>query len=67
MALADALATADDRVSVSELRTRLAVPNSVLPQLYRLAGQELGYATAVTWSPIPGLVDVIYTRAAQGR
>ena len=37
----------------------------MLPQQCHLLGQQLGYATAVTWSPTAGLVDLIYTHAGQ--
>ena len=65
VALAEALAQAGDRVPVSELRAGLSAPDAVLPHQCHLLGQELGYATAVTWSPTAGLVDLIYTRAAE--
>ena len=65
VALSEALAPAGDRVAVSALRAGLAMPDAVLPQQCHLLGQQLGYATAVTWSPTAGLVDVIYTRAGQ--
>ena len=64
-ALARALAEAGDRVAVSELRAGLSAPDAVLPQQCHLLGQQLGYATAVTWSPTAGLVDLIYTHAAE--
>ncbi|KUH92327.1 hypothetical protein AU186_07860 [Mycobacterium sp. GA-1999] len=64
VALAQALSAAGDRVAVGEVRAGLAAPeNAVLPQQCRLLGEQLGYATAVTWSPIAGSVDVIYTRS----
>jgi acyl carrier protein len=65
VALAGALAEAGDRVRVSELRAGLSAPDAVLPDQCHLLGQELGYATAVTWSPTAGLVDLIYTRATE--
>ena len=65
VALAQALAQAGDRVSVSELRAGLSAPDAVLPHQCHLLGQELGYATAVTWSPTAGLVDLIYTHATE--
>ena len=37
----------------------------MLPHQCHLLGQELGYATAVTWSPTAGLVDLIYTHATE--
>ncbi len=65
VALAQALAQAGDRVPVSELRAGLSAPDAVLAHQCHLLGQELGYATAVTWSPTAGLVDLIYTRAGE--
>jgi SAM-dependent methyltransferase/acyl carrier protein len=65
VALAEALANADEHAPVGELRAGLSAPEAVLPQQCHLLGQRLGYATAVTWSPTPGLVDVIYTRATE--
>ena len=65
MALAQALAQAGDRVSVSGLRAGLSAPDAVLPHQCHLLGQELGYVTAVTWSPTAGLVDLIYTHAPE--
>ena len=63
--LARALAQAGDRVRISELRAGMATPDVVLPHQCHLLGQELGYATAVTWSPTAGLVDLIYTHATE--
>ena len=65
VALAAALAKAGDRVRVSEVRAGLSAPDAVLPHQCHLLGQELGYATAVTWSPTAGLVDLIYTHATE--
>ena len=65
VALARALAEAGDRVRVSELRAGLSAPDAVLADQCHLLGQELGYATAVTWSPTAGLVDLIYTHATE--
>ena len=65
VALARALAQAGDRVPVSELRAGISAPDAVLPHQCHLLGQELGYATAVTWSPTAGLVDLIYTARHQ--
>ena len=65
VALARALAQAGDRVPVSELRAGISAPDAVLPHQCHLLGQELGYATAVTWSPTAGLVDLIYTHATE--
>ena len=55
---------AGDRVAVSELRADISAPDAVLPHQCHLLGQQLGYATAVTWSPTAGLVDLIYTHTA---
>ncbi|WP_120308993.1 methyltransferase, partial [Mycolicibacterium celeriflavum] len=63
VALARAVTEADDRLSVSELPDGSTEPDAVLPHQCHQLGQELGYATAVTWSPTAGLVDLIYTRA----
>ena len=65
MAMADALAQAGDRVPVSELRAGISAPDAVSVHQCHLLGQELGYATAVTWSPTAGLVDLIYTHATE--
>ena len=65
VAMARALAEAGDRVAVSELRAGLSAPDAVLPHQCHLLGQQLGYATAVTWSPTAGLVDLIYTHATE--
>ena len=66
VALARALARAGDRVAVRELRAGIAVPaDAVLAQQCHLLGQQLGYATAVTWSPTAGLVDLVYTHATE--
>src|SRR4029077_3645938 len=65
VALAQALTTADDRVPVSELRAGISAPDAVLPHQCHLLGQQLGYATAVSWSPTAGLVDLIYTQASE--
>ena len=40
-------------------------PDAVLPHQCHLLGQDLGYATAVTWSPTAGLMDVVYTLATE--
>ena len=65
VALAAALAKAGDRVRVSEVRAGLSAPEAVLPHQCHLLGQELGYATAVTWSPTAGLVDLVFTHASE--
>ena len=65
VALARALAQAGDRVRVSELRAGISASDAVLPHQCHLLGQELGYATAVTWSPTAGLVDLIYIQTTE--
>ena len=65
VALARALAQAGDRVRVSELRDGISVSDAVLPHQCHLLGQELGYTTAVTWSPTAGLVDLIYIQTTE--
>ncbi|WP_425180504.1 amino acid adenylation domain-containing protein, partial [Mycobacterium sp.] len=62
--LAQALSQAGDRIPVSQLRAGTPASDAVLPHECRRLGDELGYATAVTWSSTPGLVDVLYTRPA---
>src|SRR5207302_9003350 len=47
------------------LREGISAPDAVLPHQCYLLGHELGYATAVTWSPTAGLVDLIFTRPEQ--
>ena len=49
----------------SELRAGLSAPDAVLPHQCHLLGQQLGYATAVTWSPTAGLVDLVYTHVTE--
>ena len=65
VALAQALVQAEDRVPVSGLRAGISAPDAVWPHQCHLLGQQLGYTTAVTWSPTVGQVDVIYTHAAE--
>ena len=66
VALVQALDQAGDRVTVGEVRAGLVIPaGAVLAQQCHLLGQELGYVTAVTWSPTAGLVDLIYTRTTE--
>ena len=61
--MARAVAQAGDRVAVGELRAGIAAPDAVLPHQCHLLGRQLGYATAVTWSPTAGLVDLVYIHA----
>jgi amino acid adenylation domain-containing protein/thioester reductase-like protein/non-ribosomal peptide synthase protein (TIGR01720 family) len=63
--LARALAQAGDQVAVGELRAGISAPDAVWPHQCHLLGQQLGYATAVTWSPTAGLVDLVYTHAVE--
>ena len=65
VAMAHALAQAGDRVPVSELRAGISAPDAVSVHQCHLLGQELGYATAVTWSSTAGLVDLIYTHPTE--
>nr|WP_163787923.1 non-ribosomal peptide synthetase [Mycolicibacterium insubricum] len=60
--LVQALALAGDRVSLADLRAGITPSDGVLTDQCHRLGAERGYATAVTWSPTPGLVDVIYTK-----
>ncbi|WP_239657423.1 non-ribosomal peptide synthetase [Mycobacterium riyadhense] len=62
--LARALARANDQVPVSELDVAAPPLDAVLPHECELLGQQLGYAVAVTFSPTPGLMDLIFTRAS---
>ncbi|MBX9640352.1 MAG: amino acid adenylation domain-containing protein, partial [Mycobacteriaceae bacterium] len=59
--LAQALSHAGDRVPVGQLRADISASDAVLPRECHQLGEQLGYATAVTWSSTPGLVDVLYT------
>ncbi|OMB94560.1 hypothetical protein A5733_13725 [Mycobacterium sp. NS-7484] len=64
VAMAHALAEPGDRLTVGELHSRArSCAEAVLPHECHRLGRELGYRTAVTWSPTDGLVDVILTRA----
>ncbi|KAA1244363.1 amino acid adenylation domain-containing protein, partial [Mycobacterium simiae] len=59
VALADALAHAPDQ---APLPTPSDAPGeAVLPYHCHVLGQQLGYTTVVTYSPTPGLIDLIYT------
>ena len=49
----------------AELRAGISAPDAVLPHQCHRLGQQLGYATAVTWSPTAGLVDLLYTHATE--
>ncbi|MHC9294292.1 amino acid adenylation domain-containing protein [Mycobacterium sp. LTG2003] len=61
VAMVQALAQADGRTTIAELRAAITETDAVLPHQCHLIGEEHGYATAVTLSPTAGLVDVIYT------
>ncbi|NKZ11523.1 non-ribosomal peptide synthetase [Mycolicibacterium septicum DSM 44393] len=62
--LAQALDQARDGLPVDELRGEACPTDAVLPYQCHQLGDELGYLTSVTWSPTVGLVDIIFTRAA---
>ncbi|ORA11416.1 hypothetical protein BST12_25845 [Mycobacterium angelicum] len=66
VALAKALAQAESRVPVRQLALDASVHGAVLPDECRRLAQRAGYAVAVTWSPTPGLVDLIFTPAGAG-
>ncbi|WP_139829494.1 methyltransferase, partial [Mycobacterium gastri] len=51
---------ADDHTPLSHLQPP-PPPDAVLPHHCHQLGQHLGYTTTVTWSPTPGLIDIIYT------
>ncbi|SON59511.1 Tyrocidine synthase 3 [Mycobacterium simulans] len=63
--LAEALAQASDELTVMQLRADpgLSASDAVSPHQAHRLGQQLGYTTAVTPSPTPGLMDLIYTHA----
>ncbi|WP_191500077.1 non-ribosomal peptide synthetase, partial [Mycobacterium simulans] len=65
VALTHTLTQAHDEVPLAQLRAGLPAPETVLPHECYLLGQQLGYTTAVTWSPTPGLMDLIYTQTTQ--
>ncbi|WP_458695270.1 non-ribosomal peptide synthetase [[Mycobacterium] appelbergii] len=66
VAMAQALANPGTRLTVDELRSGTdSSPDTVLPHQCLALGQELGYLTAVTWSPTAGLVDIAYTHTAE--
>ncbi|BBX12044.1 hypothetical protein MNVM_11250 [Mycobacterium novum] len=62
VALVKALVAAGDRVNVAELCTGITTSNAILSDECHRLGEELGYATAVTWSTTAGHVDLVYTR-----
>ncbi|WP_131816270.1 non-ribosomal peptide synthetase, partial [Mycolicibacterium porcinum] len=63
--LARGLDKAGDRERISELISGITESHAVSPHDCLQLGRELGYAAAATWSSSDGLVDVIYTRAAE--
>ncbi|MEE3065264.1 MAG: amino acid adenylation domain-containing protein, partial [Actinomycetota bacterium] len=65
VALAQALSCAGDQEIVSKLAADTAASGAVLPDECHRLGDELGYTTAVTWSPIPGQVDLLFVHAAE--
>ncbi|WP_275581179.1 non-ribosomal peptide synthetase [Mycobacterium riyadhense] len=58
---AHALHHAADHTPLHQLATP-PPPDAVLPHQCRQLGQQLGYTTTITYSPTPGLIDLIYTR-----
>ncbi|KAA1250166.1 amino acid adenylation domain-containing protein [Mycobacterium simiae] len=65
VAMAQALAEADDQVPAHLLRAALSAPDAVLPHQCHLLGRQLGYTASLTWSPTPGLIDLVYTSDSQ--
>jgi len=61
LATAHALGHAPDHTPLSRLSPQPS-PDAASPHRCHQLGRQLGYATVVTYSPIPGLIDVIYTR-----
>ncbi|WP_186246091.1 phosphopantetheine-binding protein, partial [Mycobacterium simulans] len=62
VATAHTLQHADGHMPLSQLRAGLSAPDAVLPHQCHHLGQQLGYTTTITYSPTPGLIDLIYTR-----
>ncbi|WP_191495745.1 non-ribosomal peptide synthetase, partial [Mycobacterium simulans] len=62
VALSQALPGAGDRVTLNELAVE-STADAVLPDQCHQLGQQVGYRVAVTWSPTPGLMDVIFVPA----
>ncbi|QQZ16549.1 non-ribosomal peptide synthetase [Rhodococcus sp. 21391] len=56
-----ALDDAADRDHVPTRRDADSRTDAMLPQDCHDIGEELGFAVSVTWSPTPGLMDVIFT------
>ncbi|HRD12999.1 MAG TPA: AMP-binding protein, partial [Mycobacterium sp.] len=63
VALNDALNRVGDRMVINEVRAGITESGAVPPHQCYVLGEELGYATALTWSPTAGMVDILYTRA----
>ncbi|WP_139836915.1 non-ribosomal peptide synthetase, partial [Mycobacterium szulgai] len=59
MALAHALAQAEDSTPLTALRPTTSAPEAVLPHQCHLLAEQLGYTAALTWSATPGLMDLI--------
>ncbi|EKF22352.1 D-alanine--poly(phosphoribitol) ligase, subunit 1, partial [Mycolicibacterium hassiacum DSM 44199] len=66
LAIAQALANPEARLTLGEIRSRTDRSDALLPCECDQLGRELGYATIVTWSPAAGLMDVLFTRADRG-
>ncbi|OMC30954.1 hypothetical protein A5740_15865 [Mycobacterium sp. GA-1841] len=67
VAMAQALSETGERLTIGELRSGTqSCDDAVLPHECHRLGRELGYRTAVTWSPTDGLVDIVLTRAVAG-
>ncbi|KAA1244957.1 amino acid adenylation domain-containing protein, partial [Mycobacterium simiae] len=61
--LATALSRAEGRVPVQQLTVNVPPRGAVLPDECRRLAERVGYAVAVTWSPTPGLLDLVFTAA----
>ncbi|KAA1251173.1 amino acid adenylation domain-containing protein [Mycobacterium simiae] len=62
VAMAQALAAASERVRAAQRCVATPTSDAVLPHQCVLLGKKLGYAVAVTLSPVAGLIDLIFTR-----
>ncbi|OBJ72954.1 hypothetical protein A5643_04940 [Mycobacterium sp. 1274756.6] len=65
VALMQGLAGAEGRVSLAEVQAGIDAVEMVSVRQCRLLGEQAGYATAVTWSPTAGLIDVIFTASEE--
>ncbi|WP_280365356.1 non-ribosomal peptide synthetase [Nocardia wallacei] len=63
VAAAQALRAADDRKPLDAVLDALPRAGGVWPEDLHLLGERLGYRAAVTLSPTPGLMDVVFTAA----